>query len=389
MRNRASTLLLLALVTASTVFAQDTTIRVLGVVTNDADPTVVPVQLAKLATVWNVSPLSTTITVTIANFAIGVPLGSNISGASASAQLQSARQKVQVLRAQYAADIVIVFKAGVPPPTGILGTACGFTEQNDWTDEGGTNGSLQLTGSPPMDLRGRDAYFVALVGTDAAECAGYTDSAAHEFGHLLGGGHQTEVSAVGAYLYTDSHAHFKPARPTRTGVSPGERTVLTTPNPGGCVFGDGDCDSLNQYSSVFTGGTLDNNVRALEDTALSVANYVNVQNPGCDLDYPVNVAGFLLSNCDPDPSSSTHRVTWDDLCPIATTSFEVFFQQPATSVGTGLYDFLATVPPAARSVDIFVTGLASNIKIGACGNGGCTGYPIFTPFYRANVLCSP
>ena len=188
------------------------------------------------------------------------------------------------MRSQHEADIVIVFTG---EPTG----ACGAAFQRNWIRKSQGEPPPDFDPQPPhmLDLRDRDQSFVAIVGTEGA-CQTSDDlHAAHEFGHLFGGGHADVFPLPDPYfdpwLYPDSRAHVDLQttyiQEISWSLTEGFKTVLAGPNPNDCqtLTTLGFCQWLGRFSKNGTqnGDDSAENERALATTALSVANYFTKQ----------------------------------------------------------------------------------------------------------------
>ena len=171
-------------------YALDTTIRVLAVHTSDASTSGIATQMNTLKTAWDASAITAPIGLTLVNGGASSLLGGGALSGDVAAQWAMAQlpsRNLGTLRDTNAADIVIVFTSN------FTGGDCGFGPQQTWTDAGTTSGAFvpdPIPSSPTfgLDLRAADAWFVAIVATGPS-CQ-WSQLTAHEFGHLLGGGHE-------------------------------------------------------------------------------------------------------------------------------------------------------------------------------------------------------
>lgn len=178
--------------------ALDTEITILALTTGGADQNFAMQNIQYLQQNW---ATAAGVTVKFANGGDPVALPGAFLIGTASQQLQevSAHPQWSQFREQYAADVVIVF-------TNVFSdNFCGYAEQPNWI---GAGASFEPDPTDDnLDRRGKDDYFRAIVRTNPSfNCQEEIIEvlAAHEFGHLLGGGHTKESGDQ--YLFTDSHA---------------------------------------------------------------------------------------------------------------------------------------------------------------------------------------
>lgn len=184
--------------------AQETVIHILVVRDSAADVNEITDQLEFLDLTWFNTAFSGQDSTTIAFVAGGDPfdvpgglsgsLGTQINQVKSFVNFSSG--SLPTLRENQAADVVIAFTESLQTAGG--STVCGFAPQDNWI-ENPQNPSAPEFVDPDndgLDLRGRDdkdgkiGYYVALVAVGPG-CEGVPNwyNAAHEFGHLFGGGH--------------------------------------------------------------------------------------------------------------------------------------------------------------------------------------------------------
>lgn len=244
-------------------FAIDTEITVLAVTTGGADVNTVVTQMDYLAEHW---PSSNGVPVFLVNGGVPVTLTSTVFTGSALTQLASITQHPNWdgLRTTYGADIMLVF-------TGSISGSCGQAIQYNWTSSLDPIPGIFSQNPQGLDLNGRDDSYYALVSTNGI-CPVLT--AAHEFGHLFGGGHTREFN-FDEYLFDDSHAFAIVIEITGPPSEPSEffgiKSILAEyGNPPACKSqGPISCE----YSNVFSSSSGDaDNQGTFSVTALSVAN---------------------------------------------------------------------------------------------------------------------
>lgn len=239
-------------------------------------------------------------------------------------------------------------------------------------------------------------------------------TAAHEFGHLLGGDHY-DAPHLGLLDNSRAWHEFVPPvfnSPAKELVS----AIFNKSNSSVCgAPGTGAlCARLRTYSDSDFGDADHRNADALGLTARSVANYVGgngdaddsgpaqcqdgIDNdgdslvdlqdadcastgddneagpppspnpPGCNATVaPVNVTGELRAICDPQrPNYTLYEVSWQHACPQAVSSYEAWFSQPDGAPYQLGWDGIT------RSVFISVIGSNSRIRVRACGTSVCS-----------------
>lgn len=345
--------------------ALDSEITVLALTTAGATADLVEDNIVYLQQNW---PTANGVTVTFANGGNPVPLTSGFLVGTASQQLQQAISfsNWSALREQYAADIVLVFTGS------FTDNSCGGAPQPYWI--GSSASFVPNPNDNNLDRRGKDDAFRAIIATNASVyCVAniLPTLSAHEFGHLLGGGH-TQASG-GQYLFSYSHAFATVSQ--YQGQFFGFKSILAEGSPTTCTAAGVTCSTIAVYSS--TGNT--NNFGTFELTAASVANYrTSTGGSGCALQAPTNIVGNLISACSPYPWNQ-HFVSWQHQCPAQVNLFWVWYSQPDGSpVELGWSTVLPSTP-------VFVTGANSRVRIQGCGSSGCS--PLSTGSYFASA-CS-
>jgi hypothetical protein len=284
------------------------------------------------------------------------------------------------------ADIVVFFSPYV-------NTACGLAEMDNWNGDGRHQ---FIDGGNGLDLDGADTYYAAIVNV-GGPCAGsIPETALHEVGHLFGLGHSywgPGASAYGFWLLPNNHAWW-----WYDYYYGGAKTIMA----------QGDVQGNQQF--VFSSNFYQNtdNLSGLTYTAMSVANYRTgvaeevsplaaqcsdgvdndgnaltdypndpgcsgpneqehsiPQEPNCGLTAPVVVSGMVTGVCAPPPYTE-HYIWWTDVCPSASTHYEVWYTQ-----NYSLYYYgWSKVGPQTY---LQVSGPHADIKIKACNGGVCSG----------------
>ena len=317
-------------------------------------------------------------------------------------------------RTYFSADVVIGF-------TNLVVGFCGYAPQPYWIGP-----SPQFIPDPDpvnvgMDLRGAKNVdgligYIALVSLDDLyyPCDEFDWTAAHEVGHLLGAGHYDNAPAGESWLYSDSRADVNVVtipgifghdvvHVMMTGVGNSLSTVCNQATSGGCF-------RVTEYSSAaYYGDPNRNNLRAINKTAQSVANYVRgepavpvdmctdgLDNDGdgfvdsadaecnsgasesppppsppvnCDSTVvPTNVEGFLVQVCAAGyPGTPTqYRIQWSHGCPQEVSQFEVWYSQPDGA--PYIFGWSTTSP----FTDALVEGASARARIRSCGLAGCS-----------------
>lgn len=362
--------------------AVDTTIRVLVMVTSDADHTFISSKMQKLVEAWEQSSISPLVSIELIDGGFPYILtGGSLSGsgiqqiliASDFTNPTAPLRNLLPLRNEKGADIVILF-------TGSYFGSCGKAPTFWWNKE--YNPAPVFFPAPIIDTRGSEDSYTALVSSDSACDDPYLVS--HEFGHLFGGGHELGAGADGAYLYGNSHASLwtPPAEP---GIEMAYfKTALARYHDQISVCESNGCNSINKYSDG-SGGALGtsstDNVYAINKVAFSVATYRETEN-NCGLAKPNNVFGHWTHLCyTNDPRTTRHNVFWEDSCPDQSDIYDVFYSWGGPS-GPYIYGWSTTI----QATPVVTTTLAY-IKVEACNNSVCSGKS--NSEYPAAMLCMP
>ena len=280
---------------------------------------------------------------------------------------------------------------------------------NRWV---GVSPSLQLDGEG-LDLRGQDISFVAVTSQqyDGPKCQYWDHIIAHEFGHLLGAGHYylPAPPIQDRWLYTDSRAD---RRVYTVGRGLPQTKVMITAlgmwTGADCDDADtGTCELIDAFSSLvrFVDPNR-NNLRAINDTSLSVANYrqgpptvpvdmcqdgidndgdsyVDTNDPECtgmsespvppapppsctSATVPYNVEGYLQEICMEGTSATLYRMLWSHHCPTEVTRYEIYYSQPDGAANVWGWNVVQ------QFTDLWVLGVPSRVRVRSCGPGGCS-----------------
>lgn len=371
----------------SKTLALDTTIKILVIATSDANTQYIQTQVNRLSSAWGASNINSFVLLEWIDGGIpsqlsGGPLLANEATAQIAEAMAPTRNLLS-LRVQKGADIVLLYTSDLENNFG--NQICGKAPQQYWfsLDPGG---GQYVAGEHGLDRRGWDTDFVAIMATSSPNCS-WSDLTAHEFGHLLGAGHQRYSAAPfmnnsGAYIRDDSHAKVDidpPAPPgedpppIKTIVSQGDNRIQECIDYGHCV-------RVGKFSSSEDVGD-DNheNSEALQLTAFSVANYLETQT--CGLTVPEDVYGHVVQACIPKLGLTQHQIYWSDDCPDESDYYEIHrsFISPV-----GPYSFGWTASVTTSPIFNNVPGWA---KVNACKSSSCT--TLSESFYFAPALCTP
>jgi hypothetical protein len=349
--------------------AIDVSIRVLGVYPSHAtgQVTYLAEQLTYLKDTWNNTGLHASSGIGVELVNGGQPIVAALAGMPATVVATpgwaAANPTIVQLRNSWQADVIVLLTTA----TDVCGAA----------DQYFTNGQF-FPDAQGMDLNGRNTSYVAVVSTG---CGPLT--AAHEFGHLLGGGHA--ATANNPRLYADSRAYMRLVfEPWPINLTYDWATAVVS--NGECPALGGDfCIHQSYYSrnAPEHGNGNQQNARTFNITAKSVANYITPPTPPTPiLNPPINVHGFLISNCDP-PGWTRHQVHWSDdpQTNVQITAYEIWHSQPPGQP----VQFTGTISPFQQFSDIYVTGANSQIYVKACSNAQCSA--LSASSYLAQFTC--
>jgi hypothetical protein len=395
---------------------EDTTIRILLIADNRVSVATINQAKSYLLAAWQGTNFSTNpkpTTITLANGGTPVFIGASVFTGNTDSQLGKLRNYVEVtqvphiepLRELHHADIVLGISSTIDD-------ACGKAPQGTWT----RTGPFPFLGpnfkGDPHDLReANDGYIGIARISGLAPCVPST--LAHEFGHLLGGGHWYSAHGTDGGLYENSRS-WRQFQVYPLHLPP--RWVMTAMVDGptinfGCPLGPGganECVYLQKYSD-FDNPATNRNAEAFKKTARSVANYrsgvpepvqpdtcsdgidndgdnlVDNADPQCSVCgeelcptppnppsncnatvRPVAMLGWVTQVCVPGTSRTEYQVVWAHACPQQVTHYEVWAAQPVTNPFTFRW---AVVPPNTRGQ---VEGASARIKVKSCGVGGCS-----------------
>jgi len=354
--------LLLALFTSYSVTANavETNITILGVRFNNSNAPRAQVLMDRVATSW---PTSTGTTITLANGGSPLYVPTTLSGSTEVEKMDSAKLIAYGLnlRNVHAADVIFFFTDAMVAQDNPNQGICGWAPQDNWTASGGTPPVFDDPDSDGIDLAGSEHSYAAIMDSSAA-CSSNLTLSLHEFGHLFGGGH--EDTGGHDYLYPDSFAYLI------WNPWPYEFYIRSNLHRSYWVG-----ENWWQYSDY--AGVADN-MRALNRTALSVANYRALYDlppspppypppppSGCSLSTPAYITQTLIAHCDP-PTYSHYFLTWGDSCPSQTSYYQLWVEQP---VGTGYLPDSTTSVPYTHA---WVSGASGRVRVQACNGGGCS-----------------
>ena len=308
-------------------------------------------------TVWQNS--NVVVPVNILNNQNSLPLNSSLFGSSVQQHQQAeSLQSLIDLRNNHGADLVVVFTTGVSD-------ACGIAPTEYWI-----NSSVPTTfipNSSGVDLRAKEVGYIALV-----DIACGLDVTAHELGHLFGAGHVIAAGGSHPYLFDDSHADAQFINlPPPLSILINYRTIVSDTDAE-CVNQTFPCEVLQNFSTR----TDHDNKKAVQTTALSVANYR--QTP-LILVPPDNIFGFLVASCSPPPWDHHRMFLSEGGSNVAIDHFEIFYSQPPT--GSYVYGW----SKSNEWSDVYVVGADSSMKVRACTTSLCSN--LSSGSYLANWGC--
>jgi len=317
------------------------------------------------------------------------------------------------IRDAYAADVIVAFATNIP-------FFCGYGDQRDWAGVAPSFQENPLENN--LDLRGKDKYHIALVSLEfgTIDCDDRDYLVAHEFGHLLGGGHYNDPTSGRSWLYSNSRADTDTHILNWPGLGPitwYNISALGSNNNskcgGGCIWARSYSKSLWSWDDPIRSNRL-----ALAITATSVANYVNGNGivgqgssggttfqcsdgtdndgdslvdtldsdctgptddseagpppppgpPGC-LPYsyvPTNLTKTLLQLCVPGTSKTEYRIRWDHACPS-----DALYKVYGTTAGEGTY-FLTATESQSVIVRIEAPPVSGSVSVSACFGITCS-----------------
>lgn len=406
--------------------AADVELRILGVHNGSQDSATIAQELQIIIDAWNATGLSAAAGVVpiIANDGqpIVVPglLGSGDANALRTGVLPLLNSTINGIniRNVHGADVIIYFANVLPPPANV----CGAVANNNFSNY--PNSSFTGTGPANIDTSQKETAFFG-VSDDRFPCTigGGFPSAAHEFGHFFGVGHY--ISPIG--FYADSLAYL-----TNSSYFDGTVVyidVVSSIGSSGKELGDvcsyyeniseyvelRSCNYTIKYSDGSFGAVIGrNNAKALDKTALSVANY-RIGGPGTysqcsdgiDNDGdgttdtvdgncvdseddseappppppapggctpsgypPVNLNARIVEICQPSSSATGYELAWDHAC--FGGVYEVFGND---NKGAGDY-FVLTTPSreALISVETVSGDPIPSVKVRACSSGSCSAF---------------
>ncbi len=380
---RTFVLFFLALASFS-AFSLDNKIRILSVYTPQVSGKtgLMDQQLDHLKDIWQNSNLISSsggITIEFANNGNHVPYPEDLMAAPMKNQVMEAfgQSHMTNLRAQYAADLVVIFTK----PTEKCGAASSY-----WTGSGAAY--LPKASTFGLDLRGaNDKSYVVGVDPDCPR------TVAHEIGHVHGGQHFQEKLG----LYSDSHAYSDETSIQIPGIgtisyyfqtSTADENITMecagsqVPPPQGpqaCVPAPYYSNKGIMVGDNFYGDDEHENVRAISLTALSVANYWMGDPPQQVLEPPVNLYGLLIGVCSPSPWTQ-HEILWQEGGSTAPVEgYEIWYIQAPYSIP--VYGWTVT----SESTPAFVYGAPATTFARTCNSSQCSGFA--SSFYVADWLC--
>lgn len=337
--------------------AVDTTVRVLGIHPTGTGgvPGTMVYHIQSMDEAWRATGLHTSSGVSVQLLNGGVPIEADLSTLPTllrdTPRWAATHPPVVQLRDQYAADVVVVFTDA--------SDLCGAVQG------GFINGNFLPTNG--VDLRYKDISHVIAISTDQI-CWGPTG--AHEFGHVFGGGHVAASMQDNPRLYPDSRAYVRLVEgdwyPYNLATALGAHGECTPhPTTSLCFF-----ELRYSNNSPQAGNGDQQNARTLRLTALSVANYYQVDPPGPEpiLNPPVNVHGFNLG-CNA-ANETRHDIYWSPhpATNVEVTEYQIWYSQPPDQLS--VYGW--SLPAYQEFDDAYVFGADAQVTIRACTTERCS-----------------
>jgi hypothetical protein len=217
-----------------------------------------------------------------------------------------------------------------------------------------------------LDLRFRHDWYISVVVPSGCP----TTVAAHEFGHMGGGGHHS----TGGRLYSDARAYVELLNIPELGLILYIGTALADPE---------DVEPfalapLPQYSrnEPAVGDAGHQNVRTLAITARSIANFYEYPSTPQVLNPPINLVGNLTA-C--ESGWTRHDVWWqnDPATNVPITHYDVWYSQPIGNPDAYGWTVYGPYSP------VYVIGADSRIRTRACSGAQCSA--LSSSFYDALI----
>lgn len=415
----------ISLATSMDLPAQDTSIRILVTRDTSVSQATVNQYMSFLQDTWSGTNTLGPISLTIVNSGAAIPVSLPQGDAQTSIDIVDLLVGTPVQpglpsqREIFAADVVLVITDEALDSTAVpIEPVCGLADDDLSGVWFGPNVSFQPD-SEGLDLRLRNDAWIALIATNSqGGCNTLQQSAAHEFGHLLGGGHIQILPGIEP-INSNARADLSTTDPQDPNAPFSFSFVLTAiaePVAGCQNF---PCNWLKSYSSpqMFGNPNLQN-VQTINQTASSVANYIRggplVGLPQCSDGFdndgdgsldssdsncsstsdndetsappppaptscnpasytPTNVTATLQAICYPGTFASLYHFRWNHACPIGNVYYEVV----ATTSTEGSYTVDETT---SRSIDIYINGppQSGTIRVKACTSPAVCS-PLSTP----------
>lgn len=344
MKRIAAAAALLLVGYSTLTLAQESTIRILGAYPSQLSlgSGAMTSQLQGIVTAWNASslPANAITTLQLLNNAAAVPVSyPGLPGTTAEIAGQAWQQAaIQELRRQYQADVIVLFTNT---------NTCGATS-TAWA-----NGNF-VPGSNGLDLRYRNEAYISVVNPS---CLGHIG--AHEFGHLLGGGHHILGSPAAGGLYSTSRAMKVSFSNGFTWTHIG--TVLMdlmdiTQGPTGAIV----------YNQEYSRSPPTDNAGTFVVTARSAANFYEYPSGPDVLNPPINLIGYHLGCV--NGVETRYDLYWsnDPATNVPISHYEVWKAQP---VGDPFIYGWTVYGPFSQS---YVSGTTARARVNACSGATCS-----------------